>query len=52
MSPTFLNAFFIFFSYASSFPIKMLAMDVKTQKIGLDLTFFMTDESFGGSVYT
>ncbi len=34
----------------SSFPIKMHAMDAKTQKIEPDPNFFMTDESFGGSV--
>ncbi len=32
------------FSYSSSFPIKMLATIVKTQKILPDLNFFMTDE--------
>ncbi len=41
---------FLFFSYSSSFPIKMLVTDVKTQKIEPDPNFFMTDESFGGSV--
>ncbi len=34
----------------SSFPIKMLAAEAKTQKIEPDPTFFMTDESFGASV--
>ncbi len=38
------------FPYLSSFPIKMHATDVKTHKIELDLNFFMTGESFGGSV--
>ncbi len=38
------------FSYSSSFPIKIHAMDAKTQKIEPDLNYFMTDESFGGSV--
>ena len=31
-------------------PFKMLAMDAKTQKIEPDPNFFLTDESFGGSV--
>ncbi len=31
---------FMFFFYSSSFPIKMLATDVKMQKIELDLNFF------------
>ncbi len=39
-----------FFSYSSSFPIKMFAMNAKTQKIEPDPNFVMTDESFGGSV--
>ncbi len=34
------------FSYSSSFPIKMLVTDAKTQKIEPDLNFFMTDERF------
>ncbi len=42
--------FFIFFSYSSSFPIKMLATDAKTAKIEPDPKKIMTDESFGGSV--
>ncbi len=35
-----------------SFPIKMHVTDAKTQKIGPDPNFFLTDESFGGSVQT
>ncbi len=42
---------FSYFSYSSSFPIKTLATDAKMQKIEPGPTFFfMTDESFGGSV--
>ncbi len=41
---------FSYFSYLSSFPIKMLATDVKMQKIERDPIFFMMNESFGGSV--
>ncbi len=41
---------FPFFSYSSSFPIKMHATDAKTQKVEPDLNFFMTYERFGGSV--
>ncbi len=35
------------FSYSSSFPIKMLATDVKTQKIENGPNFIMTYENFG-----
>ncbi len=42
-----LRHFCVCFSIFSSFPIKMHA---KTQKIEPDPMFFMTDESFGGSV--
>ncbi len=38
------------FLFSSSFPIQMHATDAKTQKIETDPKFFMTDESFGGSV--
>ncbi len=41
---------FNFFPYLSSFPVKMHATDLKTQKIEPDPNSFMTDESFGGSV--
>ncbi len=41
---------FVFLSYSSSFPIKILVSDEKTQKIKPGPNFFMTDESFGGSV--
>ncbi len=41
---------FFVFSIFVIFPIKMLATDAKTQKIEPDPNFFMTDESFGGSV--
>ncbi len=43
---------FSVFSYSSSFPIKMHATDAKTQKIEPDPNFFLTDESFRGSVQT
>ncbi len=43
-------SFLGFFSYSLSFPIKMLVTDAKMQKIEPDPNFFMTDESFGGSV--
>ncbi len=39
-----------FLSYLSSFAIKILATDAKMQKIEPDPNFFITDESFGGSV--
>ncbi len=42
----------LFFSYSSSFLIKMNATDAKPQKIEPDSNFFLTDESFGGSVQT
>ncbi len=41
---------FSYFSYLSSFHIKTLATDVKMQKIESGPIFFMTEESFGGSV--
>ncbi len=49
-SPKLLYAFFQGFLYSSSFPIKMLVTDAKTQKIEPDPIFFMAEESFGGSV--
>ncbi len=49
LSPKFSYALF---SYLSSFPIKMITTDAKMQKIHFSKVtfFFMTDESFGGSV--
>ncbi len=38
------------FPYSLSFPIKLHAIDAKTQKIEPDPNVFLTDESFGGSV--
>ncbi len=37
---------YAFFHFFSSFPIKMLAMDAKAQKIGLGWNFFLTAENF------
>lgn len=37
-------------AYLSSFPIKLLATEVKMQKIEPDPKKFITSESFGGSV--
>ncbi len=45
-----LECIFSFFVFVILSYIEMLVMDVKTQKIELDPIFFMTDESFGGSV--
>ncbi len=41
---------FSVFSYSSSFPIKMHAMDAKRQKIEPDPKNVMMDESFRGNV--
>ncbi len=49
LSLKFLYAFFVF-SYSSSFPIKMLATDAKTQKIEPGPNCFILDKSFEGSV--
>ncbi len=37
------------FSYSSSFPVKMLATDAKTEKMEPNPKKSMTDKSFGGS---
>ncbi len=37
---------FLFFLYLSSFPIKTLATDAKTQKIEFELIFFYDGQTF------